>query len=156
MIDQNTGEVITPFIRTPYNYDTDNVSQATGMDCGPETKTQQQFRDEVDINTIVERFGQSGELPPTMQFPEAQEFAETFDFQTSMNVIRKAEESFAELPAKARARFQNNPQQFMEFIHNEENIDEAVKLGLVTKRKPPEEPTKANPPEPVKEKKEKE
>jgi len=88
MIDQETGEVITPFIRTPYNYDTDNVSQATGMDCGPETKTQQQFRDEVDINTIVERFGQSGELPPTMQFPEAQEFAETFDFQTAITAAR--------------------------------------------------------------------
>ena len=72
MIDNDTGEVIMLFIRTPYNYDTDKISQNTGLDCGPETKTQQQFRDEVDINTIVERFGVTGELPPQMQFPTTQ------------------------------------------------------------------------------------
>jgi len=32
MIDSETGEVVTPFIRTPYNYDTDKVSNATGTD----------------------------------------------------------------------------------------------------------------------------
>ena len=151
MIDQETGEVVTPFIRTPYNYDTDKISNATGTDTGPESKTQQQFKDEVDINTIVERFGVTGEMPPAINFPQTQEFEETFDFQTAMNVIRKAEEEFMQLPAKARARFQNDPQQFMTFMNDEENIAEAIKLGLATERKKPEEPTpEVKPPEPVK------
>ena len=151
MIDQETGEVVTPFIRTPYNYDTDKISNATGTDTGPESKTQQQFKDEVDINTIVERFGVTGEMPPAINFPQTQEFEETFDFQTAMNVIRKAEEEFMQLPAKARARFQNDPQQFMTFMNDEENIAEAIKLGLATERKKSEEPTpEVKPPEPVK------
>lgn len=151
MIDNETGEVITPFIRTPYNYDADKVSNATGTDTGPESKTQQQFKDEVDINTIVERFGVTGEMPEKMNFPTEQDFSETFDFQTAMNVVIKGKEEFMKMPAKTRARFQNDPQQFMEFMHDEENIAEAIKLGLATKREKPEEPTpKVKPPEPVK------
>lgn len=138
MIDQETGEFIPVFIRTPYNYDTDAVSAATATTCEKETKTQQQFRDEVDINTIVERFGVTGEMPPQINFPTEQEFEETFDFQTAMNTIVKAQESFMTLPAKARARFNNDPQQFMEFIHDPENQEEAIKLGMATRR--PEQP----------------
>lgn len=136
MIDRATGEIVE--LRTPYNYDVDAVSEETGTDCGPETKTQQQFKDEVDINTIVDRFMAAGELPPQLQFPTEQDFTETFDFQTSMNVIVKARESFMELPAKARARFDNDPQKFMEFIHDPENKHEAVKLGLASWRPEPE------------------
>lgn len=138
--DKETGEIITPFIRTPYNYDTNHVSDATGTDTGTDSKTQQQFKDEVDINTIVERFGVTGEMPPPINFPDVQEFEETFDFQTSMNVIRQAQESFMTLPAKARARFDNNPQKFMEFMNEEDNAAEAIKLGLAIKREKPEEP----------------
>lgn len=136
MIDLETGEVITPFIRTPFNYDTDAASQATGLDCGPETKTQQQFKDEVDINTIVERFGVTGEMPEKFNFPTEQDFTETFDFQSAMNVTIQARDEFMKMPAKTRARFQNDPQQFMEFMHDDGNIEEAIRMGLATKREP--------------------
>lgn len=81
MIDKATGEIYT-FIRTPHNYDTDQVSQETGLDCSVDKngRTQQQFKEETDINTIVDRFQASGEMPPTIQFPEEQDFTETFDF----------------------------------------------------------------------------
>lgn len=145
MINEETGEMFT-FIRTPLNYNTDRVSQETGLDCSEDKggRTQQQFKEETDINTIVERFGISGETPPTMNFPSEQDFTEAFDFQTSMNVIVQARESFMTLPAKVRARFQNDPQQFMEFMHDETNIDEMIKLKLAVKReertKPEEKP----------------
>lgn len=148
-IDKETGEIKTAFMRTPYNYDTDKISNETGMDCGPESKTQQQFADEVDINTIVDRFVKTGEGPLAQNFPQPQEFEETFDFQTAMNVVVKANEEFMQLPAKARARFQNDPQQFMQFMNDAENQEEAIKLGLATKK--PEVPTDpVKPPEPVK------
>lgn len=162
MIDPQTGEVYDEvkqhfvFLRTPFNYNTDMVSDATGTDTGPETKTQQQFKDEVDINTIVERFGVTGEMPPTMTFPTEQDFTDTFDFQTSMNVIVKARESFMEMPAKVRARFQNDPQQFMEFMHNSENYHEAIKLGLTIQRPIEEDKPAIKEPEIKKEEKKKE
>lgn len=98
MINTETGEMFT-FIRTPLNYNTDRVSQETGLDCSEDKggRTQQQFKEETDINTIVERFGISGETPPAMNFPSEQDFTETFDFQTSMNVIVQARESFLSL-----------------------------------------------------------
>ena len=139
------------FLRTPYNYDTDAISDMTALECERDTKTQQQFKDEVDINTIVERFGVTGEAPPTINFPEEQDFTEVHDFQSAMNVLRASEEAFMQLPAKARARFQNSPQQFMEFIHDADNQDEAIKLGLATKKPEPipdQKPTEAaKPPE---------
>lgn len=148
MINPETGEIGAPFLRTPYNYDTDRESLATALNCEDESRAQQQFKDEVDINTIVDRFGVTGESPPAMQFPTEQDFTEAFDFQTSMNVIVKAREEFMTMPAKTRARFQNDPQTFMEFIHNPENVDEAIKLGLAVKRPPPEEKkTEVKPPE---------
>lgn len=151
MINKATGEIFT-FIRTPHNYDTDQASQETGLDCSQDKgRTQQQFKEETDINTIVERFGISGEMPPTMAFPTEQDFTETFDFQTSMNVIVQARESFMTLPAKARARFQNDPQQFMEFMHNDENVEEAIKMGLAIKREPIEKKPEEKPPENKKE-----
>lgn len=144
-INPDTGE-IGVFFRTPYNYDTDQASDETGLKCEDETRTQQQFKDETDINNIVEKFGVTGELPPTMNFPEPDEFVETFDFQTAMNVIRNAEESFMTMPAKVRARFDNNPQKFMNFINDPESQDEAIKLGIARDmRKPKEEPKAPNP-----------
>lgn len=155
MINKATGEIFT-FIRTPYNYDTDQASEETGLDCSGDKngRTQQQFKEETDINTIVDKFLASGEMPPTTPFPTEQDFTETFDFQTSMNVMVKANESFMQLNAKARARFQNDPQQFMEFMHNAENQEEAIRLGLATRREKPEEKPKEKPPEEKKEKKE--
>lgn len=144
-MNKDTGEVV--FCRTPYNYDTDRVSDETGTDCGTVTKTQRQFKDETDINTIVERFGVTKELPPMQNFPSEQDFTQAFDFQTSMNLIVAARESFMELPAKARARFDNNPQRFMDFIHDEDNAAEAVKLGLAIKRPEPEKKPEEKPPE---------
>lgn len=135
------GVIGTPFIRTPYNYNTDQASEETSLYCTDPSKTQQQYAEEVDINTIVERFNASGEMPPTMQFPEQEEFIEAFDFQSAQNVIVKARESFMELPAKARARFENDPQRFMMFMNDPENQDEAIKLGLATKRQEPAKPS---------------
>lgn len=142
-MNNDTGEMF--FMRTPYNYNTDAESRATGLACTDETRTQQQFKDEVNINTIVDRFNVTGENPEAMMFPSEQDFTEIFDFQSAMNTIVQARETFMTLPAKARARFDNNPQKFMEFIHDEENFDEAAKMGLIIKRpkieeKPPEKP----------------
>lgn len=121
---------MTVFLRTPYNYDVDSVSQATGLACEDPTRTQQQFADEADINTIVERFNLTGQLPSDVRAPQYADFEGVFDFQSAMNAIRSAEESFMAMPAQVRARFVNDPQRFVEFCSDPANLDEARKLGL--------------------------
>lgn len=140
-VDEN-GEIMMIMIRTPYNYDTDRVSLETGTECLDESKTRQEHKDEVDINQIVERFGITGEMPQSVNMPTTADFTNAVtDYQTAMNMVVEARESFMTLPANARARFRNDPQEFMEFMQDPDKLDEAVKLGLVTKRpeeKPPE------------------
>lgn len=125
------------FVRTPFNYDRNAVSKTTGLHCKDPSLTQQQFIEECDINTIVERFHLTGEVPQLTELPSFGNFTGIFDFQSAQNAIRQANEQFMELPAKLRARFHNDPQEFLEFCSDADNRPEAVKLGLVA---PPPRP----------------
>ena len=119
-----------PFLRTPYNYDTNQASAETGLECLDASLTQQQFKEEADINTIVDRFLRSGVLPNAVNMPQYVDYEGVFDFQSAMNTVRQADENFMRLDAKVRARFNNSPQEFLEFFANPENSDEAIRLGL--------------------------
>lgn len=121
------------FVRSAFNYDGDVDSFKAGLDCSESpTKAQQHFRDECDINVLVARFARTG-VPDALPAPSMAQFDEVFDFQSAMQTIIDANASFASLPSKVRARFQNDPGQFLNFIHDTENRDEAVRLGLVPK-----------------------
>ncbi|AXH74640.1 MAG: internal scaffolding protein [Microviridae sp.] len=118
-------------MRTPYNYDTDAASLETGTECEEETRTQQQFAEEVDINTIMERFGVTGELPQNSRMPIQAEFVEAMDAQTAHNLLIQAQAAFMEQPAKVRTRFENDPLKFVDFFSEPGNRDEGERLGLV-------------------------
>lgn len=137
-IDQETGEITyAPFLRTPYNYSTDEVSRETGLACTEEEgMTQQHFKEETDINTIVERFGLTGHLPDNPRMPLSGDFTGVNNFQTAMNMVREAQEAFMEFPAEVRAEFANDPQRMMDFLENEKNRERALEMGLIAK--PPE------------------
>lgn len=130
----------TTFVRTAYNYDMDKASNETAISfVGTEDKAQQQFKDEVDINTIVRRFGLTGEMPDNYRPPQSGDFTGVTDYQSALNALIAADEAFLEIPAEVRERFANDPQKLMEFLANDKNRDEAVKLGLV---QPPPEKTR--------------
>jgi phage internal scaffolding protein len=120
----------TVFCRSAYNYDMDLASDKSGLKCEDPSLTQQQFKEESDINTIVDRFMKSGVLPTPVNMPQYVDFEGIFDFQTAMNAVRVADENFMRMDAKVRARFNNSPQEFLEFFANPENIPEAIRLGL--------------------------
>ena len=73
-------------------------------------------------------------MPEDVRVPQYVDFEEAFDFQSSMNVIRAAEEAFNAMPAEVRDRFQNDPGRFLEFANDASNYDEALKMGLAIKR----------------------
>ena len=58
-----------PFMRTPYNYSMDAVSEETGLECKDPSKTVQADKDDADINTIVKRFGLGMALPQGVRLP---------------------------------------------------------------------------------------
>lgn len=132
-----------PFFKTLYNHDRDQESNDTGIAFDPdEGLTIQHFRDECDINTIVKRFGLTGELPQNLSMPTYGDFRGISDYQTALNLVMEANRNFMTLPAELRARFENDPQQLLAFLDDEKNRAEAIELGLV-KAPPPAPPPPA-------------
>lgn len=127
------------FVRNMLNYDRDAASEAVGLSCPGPSMTQQSFKEECDINTIVKRFGVTGQLPAPVAMPSYSDFSEVVDYQTALNAIRRSGEAFMGLPSGVRERFQNDPQQLLVFLGDEANRPEAEKLGLVSP-KPPGDP----------------
>lgn len=123
------------FVRSANNYDMDEISEATGLRCSDRSLTQQEFKDESDINVIVKRAGLTGELPQGVMIPFNADFEGVMDFKDAMNMVVQAKSAFMEMPADLRDRFQNDPGRFVDFVSMEENRDEARKWGLLV---PPE------------------
>lgn len=120
------------FLRSAFNYDVDEASRSSALVCPEEEdRTQQQFADEVNINTIVRRFGLTGEVPNGIAMPMSADFTAATDFHTAMNLVRQAQESFMELPAATRDRFGNDPGAVLAFLENADNREEAIKLGMI-------------------------
>jgi len=112
--------------------------------CDPKnTIVQKRFKNDVNINTIVERARVQG-LPQATSKGFFGDFT-GIDFIGMQNTVARATEGFMALPARIRARFHNSAQNLIEFLEDKENIDEAIKLGLIPM---PEEKVKA--PEEVK------
>jgi len=128
------GVFAGPFLRSGFNYDRDAASNEAGLKCEDPSLTQQQFAEEADINTIVDRFMRTGVMPEGVSVPSYADFEGIFDFQTAQNAVRKASENFFSMPAELRSRFQNSPQVFLEFFADPANTDEAIKLGLAVPR----------------------
>jgi len=119
------------FLRTPYNYDVMEASDSSALVCPEPTLAQQHAKDECDINTIVRRFGLTGELPSNVRAPQYGDFTMATDYHTAMNAVIAANESFMQLPADIRTRFNNDAGAFVDFCSDENNRAEAEKLGLV-------------------------
>lgn len=99
---------------------------------GP-SKTRGEFKDECDINFILQKFeNQSYEdiIRRNPSVPKFDDFTSIPDYQESLNTIIAAQHSFNLLPAKLRDRFNNNPAELLKFMQQPENKEEGIKLGL--------------------------
>lgn len=131
-------------LRSMFNYDVDQVSVETGLFCADPSLAQQQFKDECDINVILDRFNVTGQLPIAALPPEFGDFSGVSDYQTALNAVLDAQEAFDSLPARVRERFANDPAAFVDFCLDEANKDEMAQLGLLNSS-----PTEPQPAEPV-------
>lgn len=103
------------------------------------TLAQQQFAEECDINTIMDRYAQDGLLDHVNNFQGSYgDFTSVTDYQTSVNQVIAAEAAFMDLPAAVRSRFGNDPGQLIGFLESNdpELLAESYRLGL--REAPPE------------------
>ena len=123
----------TVFLRTPYNYDKNAATNESGLHCEDASLAQQHYKEECDINTILQKFNISGILPEMPLSPRYGDFTGIGDYHTALNAVLAAQDEFEALPANIRARFDNDPAKLIEFLDDENNRPEAEELGLVNK-----------------------
>lgn len=100
--------------------------------CDDESRCQQQFSKEQDINFIIDRYLRTGQLPAAAEGVYADLASLPGNLAEAYEFVERAESGFGELPASLRERFDHDPVKFVEFCQDERNFDEAVKLGLLT------------------------
>ena len=118
-------------VKNPITYDRDKNSALSTMRFSKPSLTKQSFRDECDINNILRKFNVTGQLPAGRVQPQYGDFSGITDYQSALNAVMTAQDSFLELPAKVRAKFGNDPAVFLDFVSDEANKDEMKALGLL-------------------------
>jgi len=118
-----------PFIRSPFNYDPLEASNSCALIC-TDDRTQQKFKDECDINTIVRRFGISGQLPVDGRIPMYGDFTSVGDYREALDAIRLADDAFLQLPANVRRELGDDPARFVAFCSDPRNKAKLTELGL--------------------------
>lgn len=109
-------------------------SSKPGMTFEKPSLTQQHFKDECDINNIIERFTRTGLLP---QYPgedmQYGDYTTSVDYHEAMTIVAQAKQQFEALPSSVRDKFDNDPAKMLDFVSKKENIEESVKLGLLNR-----------------------
>lgn len=108
----------------------DSVSRETGLLCLDPSRTKQEFKEECDINYIVEQFGVTGHMPITTVQPLVGDFSNISDYHEAVNTVKASNENFMRLPSAIREKFNNDPSQFVDFCLNPANIEAVRELGL--------------------------
>lgn len=110
---------------------------------GP-SMTKQSHKDECDINYILKRFMQTGELPDAGRIGAYGDVTGA-DFMEAMLLVRGAQEAFDALPSDVRERFHNSPAELLDFVDDPRNEAESLRLGLLIGKEPPKAPEAAQP-----------
>lgn len=94
--------------------------------------TRQSFNDECNINNIMAKFKKTGIIEHAKEHQgQYGDFTEVTDYHTALNHVLQAQDSFMSLPAQLRARFGNDPGEFLQFTDDPDNIDEMREMGLL-------------------------
>ena len=119
----------TPF-RTAY---TEHDPAAYGTPNGEPSMTQQQFKEECDVNVILARFQKTGVIDHVAKFAPVYGEHTGTDYAEAMNIIANAKTMFSELPAATREHFHNDPGEFLDFANQLSESDTAtlVNLGMI-------------------------
>jgi phage internal scaffolding protein len=95
-----------------------------------DSRTKQSFKAECDVNNILKNYNKTGIMPENFNPGEYRD-VDGIDYQESMQMVASANSMFEELPSALRKRFKNDPAQLLSFVHDDANVAEAHKLGLL-------------------------
>lgn len=119
-------------------------------------RTKQAFKDETDINRILQRAQKAGTISHLQQYQGVYGDFADFDFFEATLSLTRGREIFDALPSELRNEFNQSPEQFFTYVNDPENADDLrarlpalAKPGRqhidVSAKQPPDDPP-ADPP----------
>ena len=91
-------------------------------------RVKQSFKDETDINKILERANKSGTISHLNKHRgEYADFSD-FDFFEAQLMLTKGREIFDDLPAEVRSEFNQSQADFFEYVNDPKNVDRLDEL----------------------------
>jgi len=108
-----------------------------------ESMTQQQFKEECDVNNILAKYRKTQMLTHINKHEgKFGDFSNVDDYHTSLEKLNMAQSNFELLPSELREKFGNDPGKLIEYLQDSKNDEEAIKYGLKVRPYYPEDTPK--------------
>ena len=107
-----------------------------GLEFTQPSLTQQQFKEDCDIEELLKRHNLGnvmGLFQQNVSEPMYADVSDVPDFHESQNHVARATEYFAALPSAVRTRFNNSLPEFLSALNNPESAKELQDLGILAK-----------------------
>lgn len=103
---------------------------------GLPSMTDQSFKQEVNVNAIMAKFKKTGQIGHVRQNRgQYLDVSNTPNLMEAFARVRKAEESFATLPAAVREKLRNDPANLSGFLNDPKNREMLEEYGVLEVRK---------------------
>lgn len=113
--------------------------------------TEQHHEKQCNINNIMARYEKTGLIDHINRIEGNYGDATGADFKTALDLVKREEANFAELPAKIRAELNDDPAEYLDLVATDEGVKQMADLLFgSTKTDQPEKP-EPDVPEPTKE-----
>ena len=86
--------------------------------------TVQEQKDQTDINKILAKYAKTGVIEHVGKYEGQYGDVSGLDYQTMQNQIAGVNSMFAELPAKERAKFDNDPAKFLDYVSQDNAVSD--------------------------------
>lgn len=94
--------------------------------------TQQHFKQEADINNILQQFKRTGIIQHiNNQPPVYADLPDTIDYQQALAIQDAADAAFAALPSVVRAHFDNDPSELLTALGDPSQTAKLTELGIL-------------------------
>lgn len=115
----------------------------TSIDFDPAgNMTEQSHREELNINNILAKFQRTGVVDHVKEHGPQYADVPAIDYREAMEIVTSSNSMFNELPARARAYFDNDPAKFLESVQNPDtDLNKLHEIGLLRPDYSPENAT---------------
>lgn len=102
------------------------------LDCGDQVVTKQSHKDECDIHNILRQYSRTGVIEHIAKAKGSYEaLPDPIDYQEALNIQLEASAAFAQLPARVRDSFRNDPAQLLLALQDPAQADALRDLGIL-------------------------